>query len=224
MTPSAEYRKYRIWFTIFLIILLSGFFIAALVYNGSFNLWTDPFSRLGASETPEGLENRASMVVFIIVMVLSAIVFGCLTVTFIKDKSVPFRGYRALISIVAAFGACIATFPNNYFLVQHQLGSGFLVGSLWLHAIFFIVDASKVTSKVFTLFLHLLLQSTVLTYAFTFFVGASNRDVVQKFAVIGLALTIELSLAALCKEPEAADDVEPDMLPAEEMDNSDARR
>jgi hypothetical protein len=200
MATPVAYRKYRIGFSLFLTVLLSGFFIGILVYNGPFNILTDPFSWLGASETEDGYDNRASMVVFAVDMVISAIIFGALAVVFVRDKNVPLRGIRVLFSILAAFGACIATFPNNYFLVQHQVGAGFLVGSIWLHAIFFIVDASRVSSKGYSAFLHVLLQSTVLTYAFTFFVDAPNRDVFQKFAIAGLALSIELSLGVLCKD------------------------
>ncbi len=199
---AIDYKKYRVWFTLLLVVLVGGFFIASLAYNGRFNLLTDPFSRLGASITPEGDANRASMAIFIIDMVITAILFSCLAVIFFKDKDVPFRGVRVLFSIVAALGACIATFPNNYFLVQHQLGAGFLVGSFWLHGILFIVDAGRVIQKAHALLLHLLLQTTILTYAYTFLVNAPVRDIVQKFAIVGLALSIELSLLALCKEPE----------------------
>jgi len=142
--------------------------------------------------------------VFIITMVLTAILFVCIAIAFARDRAVSFRGYRIIISILAVFGSCIATFPHNYFLVQHQVGAGFLVGSIWLHTVFFIVDASKVSSKGFALFLQIMVQSTVLTYAFTFFVQATNRDIVQKFAIVGLALAIELSLGALCREPTVA--------------------
>lgn len=206
MATTADYRKYRTWFTLFLIVLLGGFFLATLVYNGRFNLIKDPFSRLGASKTPEGADNRASMAVFVVDMAITAVIFGRLAVAFARDSNLSFRGLRVLISITAALGACIATFPNNYFLTQHQLGAGFLVGSIWLHAILFIADASKVTSRGYGLFLHLLLQSTILYYAFTFFVEAPERDIVQKIAIIGLALAIELALGACCKEPSTADE------------------
>jgi hypothetical protein len=198
---TTDYRKYRVWFTLLLVVVVGGFVLASLAYNGRFNLLTDPFSRLGASETPDGDPNRASMAIFIIDMVITAILFSCLAVVFFKDKEVPFRGVRVLFSIVAALGACITTFPNNYFLAQHQLGAGFLVGSFWLHGILFILDAGRVIQKTHALLLHLLLQSTVLTYAYTFLVNAPIRDIVQKFAILGLALSIELSLSALCKEP-----------------------
>ena len=174
-----------------------------LAYSGPFNPATDPFSWLGASETQDGNDNRDAMAVFAVTMVISALIFVYMATLFVKDKGIPFRGVRIAISILAAFGACIATFPNNYFLTQHQLGSGFLVGSIWLHSILFIVDASRDLSRRYSLFLHLLLQSTVLTYAFTFVVDAPNRDVFQKFAIAGLALTIELSLASLCRVSSA---------------------
>ncbi len=206
MESNADYRKYRAWFTTLLVVLVGGFFVASFAYNGRFNLLTDPFSRLGASETPEGNANRSSMAVFVIDMVITAMLFICITIAFAGDRKIPFRSARVLFSALAALGASIATFPNNYFLTQHQLGAGLLVGSFWIHSILFIVDASKVSSRGYTLFLHLLLQSTVLTYAYTFFVHAPARDVVQKFAVAGLALSIELSLAALCREPAAAGD------------------
>ena len=138
MDPLAHYRQYRILFSLLLSILFLGFFIGVLVYAEPFDLLRDPFSALGASETPEGYGNRTSMAVFIITMVLTAILFVCITVAFARDRAVSFRGYRITISILAAFGACIATFPHNYFLVQHQVGAGFLVGSIWLHTVFFI--------------------------------------------------------------------------------------
>jgi len=215
MRPQVDYRKYRIWFTLLLVVQLGGFLIASLAYNGRFNLLTDPFSRLGASETPEGLANRSSMAIFIIDMVITAILFGCVAAVFARDKKIPYRGVRVLFSIIAGLGACIATFPNNYFLVQHQVGAGFLVGSFWLLAILFIVDASKVLQKRASILLHLLLQSTVLTYAYTFLVHAPSRDIVQKFAVIGLALSIELSLSALSRESVTVSG----LAAAEKLDN-----
>ena len=199
MTVESDYKKYRTWFTLFLVFLLAGFLIGALAYNGQFNLYRDPFSDLGASETPEGKDNHASMAIFVVNMAITAIIFSRIAVMFARDATVPFRGFRVLFSITAAMGACIATFPNNIFLAQHQLGAGFLVGSLWMHANFFIADASRATSKMHGFFLQLLLQSTVLTYAVAFVVQAPNRDTIQKFAITGLALAIELSLASLCK-------------------------
>ena len=201
MEPREDYRRYRTWFSLFLAVLLSGFFIAIIVYNGRFNPFSDPFSWLGASETKDGADNRASMAVFVIDMVICAVILGYMAFLFAKDRNIRFHGFRTLISIIGALGACIATFPNNYYLVQHQVGAGFLVGSLWLHANLLIADASRVTSKGYAAFLQIVLQSTVLTYAFTFFVDAPNRDVVQKFGIAGLAIAIELSLAALCREP-----------------------
>lgn len=204
MGLSTDYRKYRFWFSLFLTILLGGFAVGMLTYGDPFRFWLDPFSGLGATETPTGNDNHVSMVIFVGDMIITGILFVRITVLFARDRDVPFRGARIIFSICAAFGAFIATFPHNIFDIQHKLGSGFLVGGVWFLSIFFIIDAGAVASRKFQFALHALLHSTVLAYAISFFLNSDTKHTFQKFAIAGMAIAIEVSLNRLCREPAVA--------------------
>ena len=191
-------------FTLFFSVLVGGFALGMALYGEPFDLWEDPFSELGATLTPNGYENNAAMIVFVGDMIICGILLIIIAAAFGKDSRVPNRGVRVIFASAAAFGAFVATFPHNLFDLQHKLGSGFLVGSVWVLAIAFLVDASKRGSHKYVVFLHCILHGTVLAYAFAFFVDADSKQLFQKLAIAGLSLVIELGLAVLCRVPKVA--------------------
>ena len=201
MEPPVDYRKYRIWFTTFLVVLLGGFCVGMWLYGEPFVFFEYPFSGLGATKTVNGFENHASMVVFVGTMIATGIIFIAVSIVLVRDRAIPFRGLRIVISLTAAFGAFISTFPHDLFDLQHKLGAGFFVGSVWLTAVFFLVDAVNVISRRLIVALHLVLHVTVLAYAIAFMVDSPTKQFFQKFAVMGLGLAIEMSIGALCHGP-----------------------
>ena len=99
MEPPVDYRKYRIWFTTFLVELLGGYCIAMGLYGEPFVFFEYPFSGLGATKTVNGFDNHAAMVVFVGTMIVTGILFVAISIVYIRDRRIPFRGLRIVISI-----------------------------------------------------------------------------------------------------------------------------
>ena len=213
-----DYRRYRTRYGVFLLVLLGGYGVAILTYGEPFLLWQHPFSGLGASETPGGFLNYTSMVVFVTDMTLCGIILLNIMAVYIRDREITYRSFRIVFSAIGALGAFIATFPHNIFDVQHMVGSGFFVGSLWVIAVLFITDVRARVSINYSNMLHVILHTTVLSYAITYVFGADSKQVFQKFATVGLALGIMLSLGALCRSRI----VEGEALEANEAESTNA--
>ena len=199
-----DHRKYKVWFSVFLGVLLGGYGIAILAYAEPFLFWQYPFSGLGASETPGGFRNNLSMVIFVTDMTVCGIILLCIMTAFIKDREMPFRSNRIAFAAIGALGAFIATFPHNLFDVQHKVGSGFFVGSLWVLAVLFITDVRILVFRAYSNVLHVILHTTVVAYAITFVIDANSKQVFQKFATVGLAAGILMSLGALSRRAAEA--------------------
>lgn len=195
----ASFQKYRVWFTALIIVILTGFGLGMLVFGEAFLFWEYPFSDLGATVTENGFPNRPSMIIFITTMIMGSIIFFVLAFFFAFDKSIVGRGIRAVFCITGAVGMLIATFPHDLYNLQHSLGSGFFVGSLWALCLIFLIDLARYRSKIDAARLHLVLHTTVVSYAFLFLIDSPSKQVFQKFALVGLCVVPFITLNKLAK-------------------------
>ena len=122
-----------------------------------------------------------------------------ISVACMRDKALPIRGVRSVFASIGAVGALIAIYPHNIYEVQHSVGSGFFVGSLWFLSVFLIHDVAKRISQTASRWLHVLLHTTVISYAIAWVLDLESRQVFQKFAVIGLCVTLLLATRILAR-------------------------
>ncbi len=202
--PEARYEIYLREYTWLFAVYIGGSLLAILLYGETFVFFEYPLSGLGATETVNGFPNRPAMLVFVADMIVVGILLVIISVTTARDRTLNNRGLRSVLAATGGFGAFIATFPHNVFPVQHTLGSAFLVGSLWLLAVFFIRDAGALVSTQKAVWLHLLLHVTVISYAIAYTYSAASKQVFQKLAIAGLCAALLASIRTLCKAARPA--------------------
>ena len=185
-----RYLAYYRWYATLLSVLFIGFIIAILLYGEPFRFWEFHYSGLGATKTVNGHVNSAAMVVFITDMICIGIILTIIAAVSGSDRKLPHRGIRTIFAGTGAFGAFVATFPHDIYPTQHIFGSAFLVGSLWVLAVFLIVDISRSLSSNVALRFHLLLHITVVSYAVAYVANAVSKQFFQKFAVFGLSAVL----------------------------------
>ena len=203
--PENLYPRYRFGFTVLFAVLLFGLFWAALVFGEPFLFWVFPLSDLGATVTENGFENGRSVVIFASDMIACAVVMSVIGVFFLRDRGVRHRSLRVTFSFTCALGFLIAAFPHDIFSAQHTFGSAFMVGSLWFHSVLFLEDIRFYRGRAASLRHHFVLQSTVLSYAVAYVLDAPIKQVLQKFAVLGLSVVLLSSTNALSKLSEELD-------------------
>ena len=77
-----------------------------------------------------------------------------------------------------------------------------MIGSLWLLAVIHLHKLMRHIKKARIYLYHLILQGTVLPYAFLYAFGSPLRHLVQKFALAGLIISLKLVISEYAKERE----------------------
>jgi hypothetical protein len=161
------------------------FIIGALVYGEKFHFWDFAYSYLGMTLTPGGFGNTPSFLVYVV---------GCLFNSFICFKisnTVAVQLYRILFKMCGA-GYLLLMLPCNLIDSFHSVGGALVFGSLWFFSVVSINDIYKSGKKYKALFYSLLLNGTVLPYAFMYFVKSPYMQIAQKIALLGLILVLKL--------------------------------
>ena len=65
-------------------------------------------------------------------------------------------------------------------------------GTLWFYVVITLIELRKYIDNFRILIYHLLLQGTVLPYAYLHFTNSPSKVFVQKFAILGLMIVLEL--------------------------------
>ena len=87
----------------------------------------------------------------------------------------------------------------------HSIGGALVIGSLWLLAVIQFHEILKATQRRRVYLYHLLLQGTVLPYAFLYAFGSELCPMVQKFAIAGLMISLKFMLMEERKEAGTVD-------------------
>ncbi|MFW5645475.1 MAG: hypothetical protein ACOCZL_06140 [Bacteroidota bacterium] len=171
------------YFSILTTTIIVTFMLGILTFGDSFSLIDDPYSDLGRFWTYEGELNILSGIIF-----AGGLIFSAITCFRIEKK---LRGrYNSRIFKVCGLGFLLMIAPADLFNIIHVLGVIIVFGSLWIFSISRLRELRPVIGIQRFFSYQLLLNGTVLPYAFLYFTGNSARHLFQKLAMAGIIATI----------------------------------
>lgn len=177
---------------------LSVIILCIIFYGGRFDFWNDAFSYFGTTVTPAGYPNISSMLIFMSGLAASSIFCFKISRSFFPLQQVPHARLKHHLFKFTGIGYLIMMMPCNLYNTIHSIGSALVFGTLWLLAVLLLTEM-KHPLKPFRYYLsQLLLQGTILPYAYTYVTKAVIDQVFQKFAVIGLILTLSFAVRFSC--------------------------
>lgn len=176
-------------------LILLVFILGLITYSEKFDFRADPLSVLGEIYPQKTNSNMLAFGIFLAGMLL------CSLLSFsISQELKDFYGHN--LFKIAGTGFFLLAFPSNHFNLLHSLGGALTVGSLWWFCVTILNDLFKRSGKIKIIIYHILLQGTVLPYAFLYFAGVSGRQAAQKFAVLGLILVLKFTTSELLRYHE----------------------
>ncbi len=186
VSPLMIYRYLRYLAVINVTTILLGI----LFYGEKFDFWSFAISYLGGTVTPSGKPNLVSFLIFTGGMIICSLTCFRISLLWKGAISLPNRSLNRVIFEVCGIGYILMLMPHNIFDPLHMIGAGLVFSSFWL---FCIITLHRMRDSIGTwrFFLyHLILQGTVLPYAFLFFIGSGIKQNMQKFAVTGLVIVM----------------------------------
>ena len=188
---SAKLRKY---FTLLLITVYITFGLAILTYGDNFVFWRYAVSHLGGHKTMLGNPNFLSFSIFVLGMVISGIIMLRIGFYLRKERLIQFKSPIRILSFSSGIGFFIMTFPHDVLLSLHMTGASLMVGSLWALSILLLLESLPYILLRHFILYQIILQGTVLPYAFTFFINIPQKEIAQKFAIVVLTIKLFLTI------------------------------
>lgn len=172
---------------IFLANTIIIFILGTLTYGEKFHFWDYAYSYLGRVKTPAGNNNILSFIIYVTGCIINSIV--CFKIS----NTITERLYKIFFRVCGA-GYLLLMLPCDIINSIHSVGGALVVGSLWFFSVISINDIYR-SGNIFKAILYfLLLNVTVLPYAYAHFVNAPWEQIAQKPALLGLILTMKLIL------------------------------
>jgi len=187
-------------FALFMALLalnIIGLTLANLSYNGEFDLLDYPFSYLGMTKTLEGLSNTKALIFYDIDMILSGTMMLLIALYFLQKEELKSNTNKAVISAICGLGFIVAVSPDDTMHSLHVIGSATFVASLWILSMIFLREIKNKLSKVKYYFFWSILQIPIISYAISVFLDKPYDGFLQKFALIGLLVTLIYSTRRL---------------------------
>lgn len=189
------YHKLNEYFNYLMYVTLLVFILGMLTYGQDFSFLEHAFSHFGRLRTQNGNPNTLAMFIFGIGMILSSLI--CIKLSKLTEDSTS----RLLFSISAA-GYLLLIVPCDLLNTIHAFGGALVIGSLWLLAVIKLHELIQQANRLRYYLYHLLLQGTVLPYAFLYAFDSPLCPLAQKFTLAGLIITLKLTLTESRKAAE----------------------
>lgn len=178
----------------FLIVwIFGGIVISMLLYKGTFLVFQYPLSDLGAFMTETGGFNVLPRIVFDLTMTVAGLLMLGIFSAFSAEKHLRHGLAKRAMAIVCALGFFIVLMPYDINLGVHEVGASLVFGILWGLTVLFSVELKQIGKWKLSLASEVVLQATVLPYAFMFVAGIPAEVAAQKIAVVGLMTAIWLA-------------------------------
>ncbi|MDT8400301.1 MAG: hypothetical protein RQ743_01285 [Bacteroidales bacterium] len=181
-----RYAKYLIYVTLLVFIL------GMLTYGQDFSFREHAFSHFGRIRTQDGSSNILSMLIYGAGMILSSLI--CFKLSNLAEDNTSHFLFR-----LAAIGYILLIAPCDILNKIHSIGGGLVIGSLWLLTVILLHELIGHSNRTRIYIYHLILQATVLPYAFLYAFGSPLCPLVQKFAVAGLVTSLKLAITENAK-------------------------
>ncbi len=183
-------------FTIIIAIVCAGLLVSIVLYRGPFLFWNYPLSDLGALRTETSRINVISRIVFDFTTVTAGLLMLRIVALVSGERCVGHRQVKGLLALGAAVGFFLLLMPYDVELGIHEAGGALVFGMLWGLTDIFSLELKRSLRGGRALVSQLVLQGTVLPYAFMFAARVPVEDAAQKFAVVGLMFSVWLSSRA----------------------------
>ena len=168
-----------------LCVAMLVYLLGMLTYGERFPFWEKAYSHIGTMRTVSGYPNTLALLVFGLGMLLSSWI--CY-----RSSKMRTSQFDNLCFIVCSAGYLLLMVPCDLFNAVHSIGGALVFGSLWLFSVIHLNEIHNEKPGYKFWLYHLILQGTVLPYAFLYAVKSPADQQVQKLAFIGLFLTLKL--------------------------------
>jgi hypothetical protein len=189
----AKHHRINNLVNIFLANTVFIFIAGTLTYGEKFRFWDYAYSYLGMIRTPGGNSNTISFIIYDL---------GCLLNSYICLKignNLTGRLLRTIFKICAA-GYLLLMLPCDVMDNFHSIGGAMVFGSLWFFSMISIIDIYRSGRKFTSVTYIVILNATVLPYAFLFFIQSPYKEIAQKPALLGLIIVMKLVFGEFTKE------------------------
>ncbi len=178
-------NKANRYFNYLLISIILVFIAGIVTYGETFRLWEYAYSYIGMFRTPGGNPNTTSFIIFIAGSLFNS--FICFKISSLYEEKL----YRLLFGICGT-GFLLLMLPCDILNPVHSAGGAMVFGSLWIFSLTGIYEIyhSGKSQKALTYFV--LLNITILPYAYLYFINSPLQVIAQKPAIIGLIFIVKM--------------------------------
>jgi hypothetical protein len=174
-----------------LVLSITGTYgLGALFYADPFNFWEHALSELGTTVTLLGTPNYKAAVLVSLGMLITAWVLLKLATIHKQTPTLHYHTKKSLLLYTASIGALIAIFPNNLFHFMHSVGSGMMIGSIYILELILIEENDHHIGPLSPLAIVTLISLLVVVYTAAFFFDTPAKQPSQKLCVASLLLVL----------------------------------
>lgn len=186
--------KITMYFDYLLACIILVFIAGFITYGERFRFWEYTYSYIGMLRTPGGNPNTVSFLIFLAGSLFNSYVCFKISSFYIL------KFYRLLFRICSV-GFILLVLPCDVINNVHSFGGAMVFGTLWLFSLARINEIYHSGRKNIALIYFLILNSTILPYAYLYFINSPYQQIAQKPAIIGLILTVKFVISEHLNEP-----------------------
>ncbi len=191
---AETYFKITRYFDYLLVSIILVFIAGFITYGERFRLWEYTYSYIGMLRTPGGNPNIVSFLIFLAGSLFNS--FICFRIS-----SFYINKFFRLLFRICGVGFILLMLPCDIINSIHSLGGAMIFGSLWIFSLARINEIYHSGIKNFALIYFLILNLTILPYAYLYFINSAYQQIAQKPAIIGLILTVKFVISEHLNEP-----------------------
>ncbi len=190
--PLISTRTISSRFSLLVLVASIGLVLCVATYHGPFLMWQYPLSDLGDMLTESGIPNVLTRRIFDLTMLTSGSLMVTIHSLFSADIPIMHIKAKRVMTFVCSIGFFMLLMPYDLDPTFHEIGGTLLFSMLWGMSVLFSVELNR-AFKVRSVVSQVILQATVLPYAFLFVMQIPSEVVAQKFAVVGLVFAVWLT-------------------------------
>ncbi|MCF8226684.1 MAG: hypothetical protein K9J30_12475 [Bacteroidales bacterium] len=180
------------WLSYLLITTAATFLLGILAFGEPFSLSEHAFSYLGMINTPNGNPNGPGLFIFSTGILISSYI--CF-----RLNSILHGGYSHNLFRICGIGYLVMLVPCDLFNPVHMVGAAMVFASLWFFTNIRLMHLIPFIGWLKFIFYQLILQGSVLPYAYLYAVNSPDKQFVQKIALFGLILVLKISVVEFKK-------------------------
>lgn len=189
------YRNLNHWLNYLMGVTILVYFFGVLTFGEKFSFRDHAFSYFGRITTPNGNSNTLCFLMFVMGILLSAWI--CFRISHIMEHS---RSHW--LFWLAGVGYVVMLIPCDLYNPGHMIGAALLFFSLWLFSTLHLLRLRTFSGWLKFIFYQLVLQGTVLSYAYLYFIDSPEKQIIQKIAIAGLVLVLKLTAMEMLQRAE----------------------